>query len=118
MSGPLLVDGNGILHPRRLGLASHLGVHLDLQTIGVAKKLLLGEIQSRHGNTASILDNSDCVGRVLWLGGRKKPVYVSVGHRISLNTAVQVVECASIFGYPEPLRQAHSVSKKMLQNLL
>ncbi|MFX1264670.1 MAG: endonuclease V, partial [Promethearchaeota archaeon] len=97
-TGPVLVDGNGILHPRRFGIASHLGVCLDLQTIGVTKKLLLGEIQPRQGNTAHILDDNDCVGRALWLGGRKKPVYVSVGHRISLDTAVHLVESASVVG--------------------
>jgi len=114
-TGPVLIDGNGILHPRRFGLASHLGVHLDLQTIGVAKKLLLGDMQPRQGNTASILDGNDCVGMALWLNGRKKPVYVSVGHRISLSTAVKIIQYSSISGYPEPLRRAHHISKKKLQ---
>ncbi|MFW9943712.1 MAG: endonuclease V [Candidatus Sifarchaeia archaeon] len=116
-TGPILIDGNGVLHPRRLGLASHLGVHLDLQTIGVAKKLLLGEIQPRQGNAARIIDGHDCIGVGLWLGKRKKPVYVSLGHRISLDTAVTVVEQASIDGYPEPLRRAHSLSKETIQSL-
>ncbi|MHA2600545.1 MAG: endonuclease V [Candidatus Thorarchaeota archaeon SMTZ1-83] len=116
-TGPVLVDGNGILHPRRLGLASQLGVHLDLQTIGVAKKLLLGEMQPRQGNAARILDDYNCIGMALWLSKRKKPVYVSIGHRIGLDTAVTVVEQASIDGYPEPLRRAHSISKETTQNL-
>ncbi len=115
--GPLLVDGNGILHPRRLGLASQLGILLDLQTIGVAKNLLMGEIQQRKENVASILDNDDCVGTALWLSGRKKPVFVSVGHRISLSTAVEIVQHSSTSGYPEPLRRAHTISKETLQEL-
>jgi deoxyribonuclease V len=115
--GPVLFDGNGILHPRRLGLASHLGVHLDLQTIGVAKKLLLGEMQPRQANMASVFDRNDCVGMALWLGGRKKPVYVSVGHRITLSTAVEIVQHSSTSGYPEPLRRAHHISKETLQKL-
>lgn len=116
-AGPVLIDGNGILHPRRFGLASHLGVHLNLQTIGVAKRLLLGDMQPRQGNTASILDGSDCVGTALWLSGRKKPVFVSVGHRISLSTAVEIVQRSSTSGYPEPLRRAHTISKKKLQEV-
>ena len=116
-TGPVLIDGNGILHPRRCGLASHLGVHLNLQTIGVAKKLLIGEIQPRQGNTASILDSNDCVGMALWLNERKKPVYVSVGHRISLSTAVEIVQYSSTSGYPEPLRRAHHISKRKLQEV-
>jgi deoxyribonuclease V len=116
-TGPILVDGNGILHPRRLGLASHLGVHLDLQTIGVAKKLLLGEMQRRQGNAASILDGSERIGKALWLSGRKKPVYVSVGHRISLSTAVEIVQHSSTSGYPEPLKRAHHISKGALREL-
>ncbi|MFW9800033.1 MAG: endonuclease V [Candidatus Thorarchaeota archaeon] len=115
--GPVLIDGNGILHPRRLGLASHVGVHLDLQTIGVSKKLLLGEKQPRQGNEAGILDGSECIGRALWLSGRKRPVYVSVGHRISLSTAVEVVRSSSVSGYPEPLREAHRISKRTLLKL-
>ncbi|UCH05708.1 MAG: endonuclease V [Candidatus Thorarchaeota archaeon] len=115
--GPLLVDGNGTLHPRRLGLASHLGIRLDLQTVGVAKSLLMGEIQQRQGNMASILDHDDCVGTALWLTGRKNPVFVSVGHRISLSTAVEIVQHSSTSGYPEPLRRAHSIAKETLQEL-
>jgi deoxyribonuclease V len=83
----------------------------------VAKKLLLGEIQPRQGNAARILDGLDCVGMALWLGKRKRPVYVSTGHKISLDTAVTVVEQTSIDGYPEPLRRAHSLSRETVQNL-
>jgi deoxyribonuclease V len=113
MHGIILVDGNGILHPRRFGLASYLGVKMNAQTIGVAKKLMLGKIGLRMDNTAEVIQGNEILGRVLWLKERK-PIYVSIGHRISLDTAVRVVTESSIGGYPEALRQAHIMSKEAL----
>lgn len=99
----LLVDGNGILHPRLAGLASHVGVELDIPTIGVAKSLLLGNI--KHG---FIYVNGEARGRVLYTREGCNPVYVSPGHRVSLESSVRIVK-SLLKGYklPEPLRLAH-----------
>jgi deoxyribonuclease V len=115
-AGPLLIDGNGILHPRRCGLASHVGIKLNRQTIGVAKSLFLGTIGPRTGDTAAITESDEIVGAALWSGKKKRPIFVSVGHRLSLETAIKIVKEFLIFGYPEPLRQAHLLAKKCLQN--
>ncbi len=114
-TGPIMIDANGILHPRRMGMASYIGVMLGKQTIGVAKKLLLGTLAERIGDVALIQDKGEDVGAALWLGQKKKPVYVSIGNRISLMTALIVVERCSMNGYPEPLRQAHLHAKKFLR---
>lgn len=111
-TGPVLVDGNGILHPRRFGLASHIGVRLDLVTIGVAKSLLLGEIEERDDNQAKIVHRGEVVGMALWFGERENPIYVSVGHRVALQTCVSIVRACARQGYPEPLRLADRSSKK------
>jgi deoxyribonuclease V len=114
--GMILVDGNGILHPRRFGLASYLGVKLDVQTIGVAKKLMLGEIGPRSEDSAEIKENNEVLGRALWLK-EKRPIYVSIGHRVSLDLAVKVVIDSSAQGYPEVLRQAHNLSREVLRRI-
>lgn len=111
--GTILVDGNGILHPRRFGLASYLGIKEDVQTIGVAKKLMLGELGPRTGDSAEIIQDCEVLGKVLWLN-EKKPIYVSIGHRITLDTAVKIVSESSVDGYPEALRQAHKKAKDAL----
>jgi deoxyribonuclease V len=112
-TGPILIDGNGILHPRRMGLASFIGVKLDKQTIGVAKSPLMGLIGDGNDNIAHILDRGEEIGAALWIGSKKKPVYVSIGHKISLSTAIEVTLAASFDNYPEPLRQAHICSKNI-----
>ena len=112
-TGPLLIDGNGILHPRRLGLASYIGVNLDRQTIGVAKSLLLGLVGKREDNIASIIDDDEEIGAAIWIGNRAKPVYVSIGNKVSLRIAIEVTLAASFGNYPEPLRQAHICTKSI-----
>lgn len=92
----LLIDGNGILHPKNAGIASHIGVMLDMPTIGVAKKLLCGNI---HKN--EIFLNNKKVGMKI---GK---IYVSPGHKISLETSVKIVKKFLKFKNPEPLRLAH-----------
>jgi len=111
--GPILVDGNGILHPRRFGLASYLGIKADVQTIGVAKKLMLGEVGPRTDYSAEIIQDFEVLGKKLWLN-EKKPIYVSIGHRITLDTAVKIASESSVEGYPEVLRRAHKMSKEAL----
>ena len=112
----VMVDGNGILHPRRFGLASYVGVMFDLPTIGVTKRLLLGTLSKRCENRATIEHDGDVLGSAVWIGERKRPIYVSVGHNISLETAIKIVQLTSKFGYPEPLRQAHLCSKQFKKN--
>ncbi len=114
--GIVLVDGNGILHPRQFGLASFLGVKRDLPTIGVAKKLMLGEIGPRTTDIADITHKGVVLGRALWLGERK-PIYISIGHRVSIDTAVRIVRESSVNNYPEVLREAHRLSKIELKKL-
>lgn len=113
ISGVILVDGNGILHPRRFGLASFLGVKMDVQTIGVAKKLLLGTLVSQGENCADIVQDDEIIGKALWFN-KKRTIYVSIGHRVSLETAVKVVTDSCVDGYPEALRRAHVLSKEVL----
>ena len=115
--GPILIDGNGILHPRRLGLASYIGVRANRQTIGVAKGLLVGQMGSRHGDAAQIVDSGEIVGSALWLGSRKGPVFVSVGHRVTLETALSIVRACSFSGFPEPLLRAHRIAKSLTKDL-
>jgi deoxyribonuclease V len=111
-TGPVLIDGNGVLHPRRLGLASYVGVVSNAQTIGVAKTLHIGTTGSRVGEAASICDNEEVIGMAVWLG-KEKPVFVSVGNNITLSTSIRIVRECTVDGYPEPLRLAHRIAKDL-----
>ena len=88
----ILVDGHGIAHPRRCGIATHLGVVADLPTIGCAKTLLCGRIEGAlgpsPGDTAPLVDRGEQVGVALRMRSRSNPIYISTGHRVSLETAV------------------------------
>jgi len=96
-----LIDGQGVAHPRRFGLACHVGLALDRPTIGVAKSRLYGKTDD-----SKILDpDGMMIGRIVTAQGRK--FYVSVGNRISLETASDLVEKSIVNGHPSPLRQAH-----------
>jgi deoxyribonuclease V len=111
----LLVDGHGISHPRGLGIASHLGVLLDCPTIGVAKSILVGKpaatLGNRVGDTVPLVWKGNPIGVVLRTRTNVQPVYVSTGHNISLETAVQwVIRCLSRYRLPEPTRQAHTAA--------
>lgn len=100
----VFVDGNGILHPRQFGLACHIGVILDMPTLGVAKNLLCGRQQPDN----SIMYKNKKLGHSFYANKRvKKPVYISPGHKISLNTCIRLVKKLSSYKQPEPLRQAH-----------
>ncbi len=106
----LLVDGNGVMHPRNCGLASHTGIMLDFPTIGVAKSKLTGKI---HGNRVTI--NNKICGYTLCSTDRvTRPLYVSTGHRVNAKTAVSVVKQLCTTKHPEPLRQAHRLAKQGL----
>lgn len=108
----LLVDGNGILHPARYGLASMVGVKLGRPTIGVAKGLLLGtvEFEPGPGEAAPVRVGDEVVGYCL-RAGAGKPIYVSPGHLMSLTSALRLVGNLCHGRLPEPLRRAHLASR-------
>ncbi|HKA53566.1 MAG TPA: deoxyribonuclease V [Candidatus Binatia bacterium] len=107
----LMCDGQGIAHPRRLGIASHLGLWLDLPSIGCAKSLLVGSYQEpgeKRGSFTPLIHRKEQVGVVLRTKDRVAPVFVSQGHKISLNKAIDIVlACCTKYRLPEPTRQAH-----------
>lgn len=111
----LMVDGQGIAHPRRLGLAAHVGVLADIPTIGVAKSRLIGMFKqpgARKGSRAPLTDDGEVIGAVVRSRDRVKPLFVSVGHRVSLETAVTwVLRCADRVRLPEPTRLADRLSR-------
>ncbi len=111
----LLVDGHGLSHPRRFGLACHLGLLLDVPTIGVAKSRLVGRHEEpplEAGGSAELRDGPDLLGLVLRTRDRVSPVYVSVGHRIGLQQAAEwVLRVCRGYRLPEPTRLADQLSK-------
>jgi len=116
-----LVDGQGIMHPYRLGFASHLGVVITKPTVGVAKSPLCGKTQTfTRDGWAPILDKNEVIGAALLTKEGRKPVYVSVGNMVSLETAITIVKhCTKEDRIPEPLRQAHMIAteeKRKMQN--
>jgi deoxyribonuclease V len=111
----ILCDGQGIAHPRGLGLASHLGLVLGIPTIGCAKSHLFGtcgEPGPHRGDRARIADpNGRTIGAVLRTRDRTRPLYVSVGHLVDLRRAVSIVlSCTGRYRIPEPLRRAHALA--------
>jgi len=107
----LLCDGQGIAHPRRFGIASHLGLICDLPSIGVGKTRLFGThapVPDERGAWQSLYDKSGTIGAVLRTRKGVKPIYVSPGHRISLPSAIEyVMACTTRYKLPETTRQAH-----------
>ncbi len=97
----LLVDGHGLAHPRRFGLACHVGLFSDVPTIGVAKSRLVGTYQEpgiERGSRSKLADRGETVGAVLRTRSAVRPVFVSIGHRVSLKTAIDLVlRCTSHF---------------------
>ncbi len=110
----LLCDGQGIAHPRRLGIASHLGVLLDLPTIGVAKSRLIGAHQEpgeEKGSWAPLFDGGELLGCVLRSRRRVKPLYISPGHRVGFDAARELVlACTTRYRLPETTRWAHRLA--------
>jgi deoxyribonuclease V len=105
-----LVDGQGYAHPYRCGLASHLGLVLHKPTIGIAKTRLIGELEETESPDAVtyLENNNETIGAAVTTKQGRKPVYVSIGHMVSLNTAIRITkECTRNSGTPEPLSQAH-----------
>ncbi len=106
-----IIDGQGIAHPRRMGIASHLGLLLDTPTIGCAKSRLCGsnpEPADESGSYAEVIDRGEVIGVALRTKTGVKPVYVSTGHKISLQDAIfWVLNCCRGYRLPEPTRLAH-----------
>lgn len=109
-----MVDGQGIAHPRRLGLAAHLGLLLDTPTIGCAKSRLCGEYEMpdpEAGSCCDLIDHGDLIGAVVRTRTGVKPLFISVGHLIDLDSAVsRVLECCKGYRLPQPTRMAHLVA--------
>jgi deoxyribonuclease V len=112
----LITDSHGRAHPRRFGFACHLGVLLDRPTLGVAKSILVGEPQgplgTEKGSATPLVEEGETVGAVLRTRTDVNPVYVSVGHRCTLDDAVALtLNCSPRYKIPEPTRQAHTLSR-------
>lgn len=110
----ILCDGQGIAHPRRFGIACHIGVWLDIPAIGVAKSRLIGthdDIPNNKGGYTGLYHHGECIGAVLRTRVNVKPLYISTGHCISLNTAIDyVMRCTTRFRLPETTRHAHKLA--------
>ncbi|MGI9060778.1 MAG: deoxyribonuclease V [Ktedonobacteraceae bacterium] len=113
----VMVDGQGIAHPRYLGIASHLGLWLDLPTIGCAKSILRGKYDEQAlgdevGAWLPLIFKNQTIGAALRTRSHVKPMIISLGHRISLETSIRyVLACGKGYRLPEPTRQADKLSK-------
>ncbi len=116
-----IADAQGIAHPRRLGLASHLGLLLDVPAIGCAKSILCGShgsLGEEPGSYASLLDNGEVIGAALRTKRGVKPVYVSIGNKVDLEAAIHwVLACCRGYRLPEPTRLAHLAAAGQLPAL-
>lgn len=112
----VVCDGHGVAHPRRFGLACHLGVVLDVPAIGCGKSRLLGEhesVEEVRGSKSLLLDKSELVGHVLRTQENIKPVYVSVGHRIDIDTASEwILKLSPKYRLPETTRMSDQLVKR------
>ena len=110
----LIFDGQGLAHPRRLGIASHIGLLVDMPAVGCAKSRLCGqhdEPGQEPGSYAPLLDQKELIGAVLRTRQDVKPVYVSIGHRVDLETSIKyVLACCRGYRLPETTRWAHRVA--------
>jgi deoxyribonuclease V len=111
----LLCDGQGFAHPRRFGLACHIGLWLEQPTIGCAKTRLRGhggEPGRERGCTVPLCEDDQVIGAIVRTRTAVKPLYVSVGHQITLPQAIEIVlQSAPRYRLPEPLRIAHTMAK-------
>ena len=119
----LIVDGHGISHPRGLGIASHLGLLLDIPTIGVAKSILFGSpagsLGSDVGAEVALVEGRQLLAMLLRTKARSHPLIISPGHKISLKTAVKIVKsCLKGYRLPEATRQAHLAANATRKSVL
>ncbi|MFQ6015169.1 MAG: deoxyribonuclease V [Anaerolineae bacterium] len=110
----LIVDGHGLAHPRRLGIASHVGVLLDTPSIGCAKSILCGDhalLGEERGSRALLYHGGEVIGAAVRTREGVNPIYVSIGHKTDLETAIDLVlHCCHGYKLPEPIRWAHRVA--------
>jgi deoxyribonuclease V len=116
----IMFDANGVAHEKGIGMASHLGLMLDVPTIGCAKKRLVGEFEEPDNALNAkkpLLYRGKQVGTVIRTRVDVKPLFISAGHKIDLESAVELI-CSTTRGYrlPEPMRVAHILSNKMRRN--
>jgi deoxyribonuclease V len=114
----IFLDGQGIAHPRGLGIASHMGIILGKPTIGCAKSRLTGrynEPGKRGGDFSYLYDDTDeIIGAVVRTKSNTKPVFVSIGHKIDLQTSIKVIQqCTKGYRIPEPTRLAHNMVTRL-----
>ena len=113
----VILDAQGLAHPRRMGLASHIGLFLDVPTVGCAKTVLVGKFEEpplEKGSAADLVHRGEVVGRVVRTRERVSPVYVSVGNGIDLDSSVELVlACCTKYRLPEPTRQAHNAANRL-----
>ena len=118
----ILFDGQGIAHPKGLGIASHIGVILDMPTIGCAKSRLIGEYKEpgmKKGNQSSLRYHGKIVGAVLRTRDDVSPLFVSPGNKIDLRGSIEIaLGCTQKYRLPEPLRRADFISKKIKRESL
>ena len=112
-----IIDGQGIAHPRRLGLAAHLGLFFDKPTIGCAKSRLIGTFEepaTEKGTFTELKDKDQIIGAVVRTRTNVKPLFVSVGNKCTLEDAVEIIlSCAVKYRLPEPTRLAHQLVSKI-----
>jgi deoxyribonuclease V len=109
-----IFDGQGLAHPRRMGIATHMGVILDRPSIGCAKSRLCGEhseVGPQVGDYSELYHQGQVIGAVLRTRENVKPVFISIGHKVDLGTAIEyTLRCGSGYRLPEPIRWAHRVA--------
>lgn len=112
-----LIDGAGLAHPRRMGIATHFGIYMNVPTVGCAKSHLFGKFKepgSKQGDYSYIYDGEEIIGAVLRTKDGVKPLFVSVGYAISLEVAIRLVlSCCDGYRLPKPLREAHNFIEKI-----
>jgi deoxyribonuclease V len=117
----LIFDGQGIAHPRRCGLASHMGLLLDRPAIGCAKKLLSGCYQKPgtvKGSYSFLTEGRETIGAALRTRSEIKPLFVSIGHRMNLQDCIDIVlKCCPRYRLPEALRRADQLARKTLKQI-
>jgi deoxyribonuclease V len=115
----IITDGHGIAHPRRFGIASHIGLTLDIPSVGCAKNRLYGTCEEpghEKGDYTLLFIKEEIIGAAVRTRKGVKPVFVSIGHRIDLESAIEIVlHCCTQYRLPEPVRLAHRFSKEHLQ---
>ena len=113
----VVLDAQGLAHPRRIGLASHVGLFLDVPTVGCAKTVLVGKFEEpgmEKGNITDMVHRGEVVGRAVRTRDGVSPVYVSVGNGVDLDSTVELVlACCTKYRLPEPTRQAHNAANRL-----